>query len=68
MLKTFEEHKAVQESINAWRNKVGALDSEGWYPYISEVVTEKYSESKEIVQNTHLPQDNKVTTQFKKTK
>ena len=62
MIKTFEEHKVIQSSINDWRCKVGALDTKGWYPYKSEVDTK----SKGNEPKPQLPQDRKVTTQFKR--
>jgi hypothetical protein len=48
MIKTFEEHKAVQESITEWRKKVGSLDSDGWYPYVGAGANTQLSENKEV--------------------
>jgi len=33
-----EEHRDIQEDINKWRGKSGAIDAKGWYPYGREAV------------------------------
>jgi len=59
---TEDEARETQERISTWRDSVGALDTKGWYPYKSEVVTE--TEQKDT--KTQIPQSKQVTTQFKR--